>query len=219
MVCWQLVKYRVSIDIGGTFTDLVALNEKSGEILNIKVPSTPREPAKAVIRTFQEFLRKTSDAEVSVVIHATTIATNALLGQLNLELPKTALVTTKGFRDIIEIGRQRRHQLYNLFIQKPRTLISRRLRLEVEERIGPKGEILTPLNVNQAKSLVQQLERENVKAVAIALLFSYISRKHERGIGRTLKKLLPKIYVSLSSEIAPEYREYERTAQRSLMLF
>ena len=212
MVCRQLAKYRVSIDIGGTFTDLVALNEESGEVLNIKVPSTPREPAKAVLKAFQEFLRKTSDAEVSVVIHATTIATNALLGQLNLELPKTALITTKGFRDIIEIGRQRRHQLYNLFIQKPRTLIPRILRFEVEERTGSKGEILTPLNRNQVKSLVQQLERENVESVAVALLFSHINQMHEREIGKMLKKSLPKTYVSLSSEIAPEYREYERTS-------
>lgn len=206
------MKYRVSIDIGGTFTDLVALREESGELVNIKMPSTPREPARAVIRTFQEFLRKISDAEVSVVIHATTIATNALLGQLNLELPKTALITTKGFRDIIEIGRQRRHQLYNLFIQKPRTLIPRILRFEVEERTGSKGEILTPLNRNQVKSLVQQLERENVESVAVALLFSHINQMHEREIGKMLKKSLPKTYVSLSSEIAPEYREYERTS-------
>jgi len=207
-----LAKHQVSIDIGGTFTDLVALNEKSGEILNIKLPSTPREPAKAVIKAFREFIRKTNNAEVSVIIHATTIATNALLGQLNLELPKTALITTKGFRDVIEIGRQRRHELYNLFIQKPRTLIPRRLRFEVEERTGPKGEILTPLNKDQVKSLTKQLENENVKSVAVALLFSYINQKHEREIGEILKKLLPEIYVSLSSEIAPEYREYERTS-------
>jgi len=207
-----LAKHQVSIDIGGTFTDLVALNEKSGEILNIKLPSTPKEPAKAVIKAFREFIRKTSNAEVSVIIHATTIATNALLGQLNLELPKTALITTKGFRDVIEIGRQRRHELYNLFIQKPRTLIPRRLRFEVEERTGPKGEILTPFNKDQVKSLTKQLENENVKSVAVALLFSYINQKHEREIGEILKKLLPEIYVSLSSEIAPEYREYERTS-------
>jgi N-methylhydantoinase A len=207
-----LTRYRVAIDIGGTFTDLVALNEKSGEILNIKVPSTPREPAKAVIKAFQEFLRKTNNTEVSVIIHATTIATNALLGQLNLELPKTALIATKGFRDVIEIGRQRRHELYNLFIQKPRTLVPRRLRFEAGERTGPKGEILTPLNKNQLGSLTKQLENENVKSVAVALLFSYINRKHEREIGKILKKSLPKTYVSLSSEIAPEYREYERTS-------
>jgi len=207
-----LTKYRIAIDIGGTFTDLVALNEKSGEILNIKLPSTPKEPAKAVIKAFQEFLRKTNNTEVSVIIHATTIATNALLGQLNLELPKTALIATKGFRDVIEIGRQRRHELYNLFIQKPRTLIPRRLRFEVEERTGPKGEILTPLNKNQLESLAKQLENENVESVAVALLFSYINQKHEREIGKILKKSLPKTYVSLSSEIAPEYREYERTS-------
>jgi N-methylhydantoinase A len=207
-----VTKYRVSIDIGGTFTDLVALNERSGEILNIKVPSTPKEPAKAVIKAFQEFLRKTNNTDVSVIVHATTIATNALLGQLNLELPKTALIATKGFRDVIEIGRQRRHELYNLFIQKPRTLIPRRLRFEVEERTGPKGEILTPLNKNQLKSLTKQLKKEKVRSVAVALLFSYINQKHEREIGRILKKSLSKTYVSLSSEIAPEYREYERTS-------
>jgi N-methylhydantoinase A len=207
-----MLKYRVSIDIGGTFTDIVALNEESGEILNIKVPSTPRDPAKAVIKAFQEFLRKRGNAKISMVIHATTIATNALLGQLSLELPKTALITTKGFRDIIEIGRQRRHQLYDIFIQKPRGLIPRRLRFEIDERIGSKGEILIPLNKNQIKSLAQQLEKENVKAVAVALLFSYINQKHEREIGKMLKKSLPQIYISLSSEIAPEYREYERTS-------
>jgi len=207
-----LTKYRVSIDIGGTFTDLVALDERSGEILNIKVPSTPREPAKAVVEAFREFLGKTDNTEVLVIIHATTIATNALLGQLNLELPKTALITTSGFRGIIEIGRQRRHELYNLFIQKPRTLIPRRLRFEVEERTGPKGEILASLNKNQVKSLANQLEKEKVKAVAVTLLFSYINRKHEREIGKILKKMVPKIRVSLSSEVAPEYREYERTS-------
>jgi len=206
------VKYRVSIDIGGTFTDLVALNEESGEVLDIKIPSTPKEPARAVIRTFREFFRRTSDVEVSIVIHATTIATNALLGQLNLELPKSALIATKGFRDIIEIGRQHRHQIYNLFIQKPQKLIPRIFRFEVEERIGPKGEILTPLNKNQVRSLMPKLERENIESVAVALLFSYINQVHEHEIEKILRKSLPKIHVSLSSEIAPEYREYERTS-------
>ena len=207
-----MTRYKVSVDIGGTFTDLVALNEESGEILNIKVPSTPKEPAEAVINAFKEFLRVTPNAKISVVVHATTIATNALLGQLNLELPKTALITTKGFRDVLEIRRQRRHELYNLFIQKPRVLIPRRLRFEVEERIGPKGEIITPLNKVQAEKLARRLEKENVKAVAVTLLFSYINPKHEREIGKILGKLKKKIYVTLSSEIAPEYREYERTS-------
>jgi N-methylhydantoinase A len=208
----RMAKYRVSVDIGGTFTDLVALNEESGELLNIKVPSTPKEPANAVIEAFQEFLKKNSGADVSAVVHATTIAANALLGQLNLELPKTALITTKGFRDIVEIGRQRRHELYNLFVQKPRTLVPRRLRFEIEERTEPKGEILTPLNKEEVKGLSQRIKRENVKAIAVALLFSYTNQKHEQEIGKILRQLQPATYVSLSSEITPEYREYERTS-------
>jgi N-methylhydantoinase A len=207
-----MAKYRVSVDIGGTFTDLVALNEEGGEILNIKVPSTPKEPAKAVIEAFQEFLEKNNYADVSAVIHATTIAANALLGQLNLELPKTALITTKGFRDVIEIGRQRRHELYNLFVQKPRTLVPRRLRFEIEERTEPKGEILTPLNKEEVRESSQRIKRENVKAIAVALLFSYMNHQHEREIGKILRQLQPETYVSLSSEITPEYREYERTS-------
>jgi len=212
VVCRRLEKYRVSIDVGGTFTDLVAINEERGDVLTIKMPSTPKEPARAVIGLFQELLRKTNDAEVSIVIHATTIAANALLGQQNLDLPKTALVATKGFRDVIEIRRQRRHQLYNLFIQKPRTLIPRTLRFEVDERTGSDGAILTPLNKNQAAHLVRRLDREDVESVAVALLFSHVNQAHEREIGRILNRSLPKIYVSLSSEITPEYREYERTS-------
>jgi len=208
----QMAKHRVSVDVGGTFTDLVALNEESGEILNFKVPSTPKEPANAVIKAFQEFLGKNRDAEVSAVIHATTIAANALLGQLKLDLPKTALITTKGFRDVIEIGRQRRHELYNLFVQKPRQLVPRSLRFEIEERTEPKGAILTPLNKEAVRELSQRIGRENVKAIAVALLFSYINQEHEREIGEILRQLQPEVYVSLSSEIIPEYREYERTS-------
>jgi len=207
-----LTRYRIAIDIGGTFTDLVALSEKNGEILNIKVLSTPTEPSKAVIKALQEFLETTKNEDISVIIHATTIATNALLGQLNLDLPKTALITTKGFRDVIEIRRQRRPELYNLFIQKPRTIIPRRLRYQVEERIGPRGEVLTSLNKNQVETLAKQLKRENIRAVAVALLFSYINERHEQEIRKILKKALPEVYISLSSEIAPEYREYERTS-------
>jgi len=202
----------VAIDIGGTFTDLVALDEESGKILNIKVPSTPKEPGKAVVEAFREFLAETDKDEVSVVVHATTLATNALLGQVNLELPETALIATKGFRDIIEIGRQRRHELYNLFTQKPRALIPRRLRFEVEERIGPKGEVLTPLNEEQVESISKQLERERVRSVAISLLFSHLNQKHELEIYRLLKDLLPQIYLTLGSQVSPEYREYERTS-------
>lgn len=207
-----MARYRLGIDIGGTFTDVVALNEENGEILNIKLSSTPEDPAKAVVEALHEFLMKKGGGEVSRVIHATTIATNALLGQLGLELPRTALIATRGFRDVLEIGRQRRHKLYDLFIQRPRCLIPRNLRFEVDERIGPRGEIIKPLNEDQVKRLGEKLKKENIEAVAVALLFSYINQKHERRIGKILKKLLPGIYISISSDIAPEYREYERTS-------
>ena len=207
-----MAKYKVAIDVGGTFTDLVAMKERTAETLNIKVPSTPRKPAKAIIKALQKFATKTKNAETSIIIHATTIATNALLGQLNLELPKTALIATTGFRDVIEIRRQRRHELYNLFIQKPPALVPRRYRFEVDERIGPKGKILVPVNQNQVENLAEEIAREKVRSIAVTLLFSYINQKHEREIERILKKRLPRIYVSLSSEIAPEYREYERTS-------
>ncbi|MEM4727165.1 MAG: hydantoinase/oxoprolinase family protein [Candidatus Bathyarchaeia archaeon] len=207
-----MARYSLGIDVGGTFTDVVALNEEKGEILNIKLSSTPEDPAKAVVKALNEFLIKEGDGEISRVIHATTIATNALLGQVGLELPRAALIATRGFRDVLEIGRQRRHRLYDLFIRRPRCLIPRNLRFEVDERIGPRGEIIKPLNEDQVKGLAEQLKKENIESVAVALLFSYINQKHERRIEKILKKLLPRIYICISSEIAPEYREYERTS-------
>ena len=131
--------YRVSIDIGGTFTDLVAMDD-SGDLLNIKVPTTPSNPERGVLDAFELFLKDHDPKQVRLITHATTITTNALLGQASLELPKTALVTTKGFRDVLEIGRQRRPELYNLFFQRPRPLVPRRYRYEVDERTGSSGE-------------------------------------------------------------------------------
>jgi N-methylhydantoinase A len=208
----NLSGYRVSIDVGGTFTDLVVLNEKTGEILNFKISSTPRKPADAVIETFKDFLRRVKPEKVSTLTHASTIAVNALLGQLELELPKLALITTKGFRDILEIGRQRRHELYNLFVQRPRMLIPRKRRYEVDERTGPEGEVLEPLNTEAVRFLAARLKRENVEAVAIALLHSYMNPKHEREIRNVLQEVCPEIFVTSSSEIAPEHREFERTS-------
>ena len=205
-------EYRVSTDIGGTFTDLVALNEQTGKLMNFKVSSTPKKPADAVIEVFKQFLKGVEPEKVSATTHATTIAVNALLGQMGLELPKAALITTKGFRDVLEIGRQRRHELYNLFVQRPRMLIPRKLRYEVNERIGPAGEVLEPLNTENARTLAVELKREKIRAVAIALLHSYMNPKHEQEIKNILQTAYPQIFVTCSSEIAPEYREFERTS-------
>jgi len=207
-----LPKYRVSIDVGGTFTDLVALNEDTGDLMNIKVSSTPRRPIDGIFEALHEFLNEADPRDISMIVHTTTIAVNALLGQLEVELPKVALITTKGFRDVLEIGRQRRHELYNLFIQRPRVLVPRKLRYEVEERTGPSGEILESLNIEKARSIAIELKREGVEAVAIAFLYSHMNPKHEQEVKRTLEEVCPEIFITSSSEIAHEYREFERTS-------
>ncbi|HEX9914711.1 MAG TPA: hydantoinase/oxoprolinase N-terminal domain-containing protein, partial [Candidatus Bathyarchaeia archaeon] len=148
---------RVSVDVGGTFTDLVAFHEDSGRIQNVKVPTVPRNPEKGVVNAFKQFLGREKPGEIGMVGHATTIATNTLLGQMDLDVPRTALVTTEGFRDVIEIGRQRRAEVYNLFFTRPPMLVERRHRYEVRERVGPRGDI------------VQQLDEEGVKRIALDL--------------------------------------------------
>ena len=207
-----LPRYRVSVDVGGTFTDLVALNEDTGDLVNIKVSSTPKRPTDGILKALQEFLKEADPKDISIVVHTTTLAVNALLGQLGVKLPNVALITTKGFRDVLEIGRQRRHELYNLFVQRPRLLVPRKLRYEVEERIGPYGEVLEPLNVENVPSIATELKRERVQAVAISLLYSHMNPKHEQEVRRILEETRSDIFITSSSEIAPEYREFERTS-------
>jgi len=177
-----LPEYRVTVDIGGTFTDLVALNEQTGKLMNCKVSSTPKKPADAVIEVFKQFLKGVEPEKISTITHATTIAVNVLLGQMGLELPKAALITTKGFRDVLEIGRQRRHELYNLFVQRPRMLIPRKLRYEVNERIGPEGEVLEPLSTENARSLAVELKREKIKAIKNIISFDMGGTTAKAGI-------------------------------------
>jgi N-methylhydantoinase A len=202
--------YRVSIDIGGTFTDLVAMSEETGELTNIKVPSTPTKPSDAVIGAVREFLRSAEASNITSVTHATTIAVNTLLGQLGLEIPRTALITTKGFRDVIEIGRQRRPELYNLSFQKPRPLIPRMHRYEVGERCGAKGEEIEKLNEEEVTKLGAVLKKENVKSAAIGFINSYLEPRHEEQAEKCLRRVYPDLYLTLSSRIAREHREYER---------
>ena len=136
----------IGIDIGGTFTDIIVQNKENGQIINqYKVATTPKNPEKAIIDSLTNELSSTDKGQVQQIYHATTIATNAFLGQVYLELPKTALITTKGFRDVLEIGRQRRAALYNLFFQRPTPIIPRRYRYEITERINQLGEISSPI--------------------------------------------------------------------------
>ncbi|HDM92484.1 MAG TPA: hydantoinase/oxoprolinase family protein, partial [Candidatus Korarchaeota archaeon] len=203
---------RVGIDVGGTFTDLVAFNEGSGEVSLVKVPTTPRDPEVGVIDALSRFLRSTDPREVSLVSHATTLATNALLGQEGLELPLVALLTTEGFRDVLEIGRQRRPELYNLFFRRPRPLAPRRLRFGVRERIDYKGNVLIPLSKQNVEQAVTTALQRGAGAIAISFLHSYANPSHEKQAKEIAQKLASHLPVVASHEIDPEYREYERTS-------
>lgn len=202
---------RVGIDVGGTFTDLVASESSSGERITLKVPTTPHAPHEAVIEALASLLaRYDRGCRLELVGHSTTVATNALLGQLGLELPRVALVTTHGFRDIVEIGRQNRSELYDLFVKRPRPLVAREDRLTVRERIDASGAVLVPLDEGSLELACAQLQMRDVAAVAVCLLNSYANDVHERRIAEALAAALPSARIVRSSDVDPEYREYER---------
>jgi len=200
--------FRISIDVGGTFTDLVAFEERTGQLINLKIPSVPRNPEKGVTNALTMFLLDHPPNTIKILGHATTIATNALLGQIDLDLPKSAMITTKGFRDVVEIGRQRRAEVYNLFFQRPKQLISRKNRFELDERIEQNGLITKPIEYNELAILLENIKTQGVESLAIAFLNSYANSKHELKVAEEARKIFK--YVTASCEITNEYREYER---------
>jgi len=199
---------RLAIDIGGTFTDLVAQSQ-AGEVFRFKVLTTPVLPANGALNSVQRFLKgsKVDPKRVRVVVHATTLASNALLTG---SLPKVALVTTEGFRDVLEIGRQNRPELYNLQFERLPPLVPRRNRFEVRERISYEGRVLEPIRATQVKKVAGVIRRLGTESVAICFLHSYANPKHERIAAKILRRVCPGIHVSVSSELIPEFREYER---------
>lgn len=202
---------RVGIDVGGTFTDLAAVESWSGAVVVRKVSSTPTAPHRAVVGALTELLsRYDSPPAIELLAHATTIATNALLGQVGLELPRVALVTTCGFRDVIEIGRQNRSEVYNLLVERPRPLVARQDRFTVRERIDYQGNVLVPLSDESIAVVCEAIRRQQVAAVAICLLHAYVNDSHERRLAGALASALPGLQVTRSSEVDPQYREYER---------
>jgi N-methylhydantoinase A len=203
---------RVGIDVGGTFTDLVARDDASGFVRRIKVPSTPARPERAALSALARLVEEVDPASIRFFGHASTVATNALLGQIGLELPRVALLTTAGFRDVLEIGRQNRSELYNLFVQRPKPLVPRQLRFGVTERLTADGRVLVPLDVASLAPLCAELVGHDVSVVAVSYLHAYADGAHERATRDELLRLLPHLAVVLSSEVDPEYREYERTS-------
>src|SRR3989441_5496320 len=201
---------RVGIDIGGTFTDLVAADGKHS-LWRIKVLTTPTDPSIGALEAVRRLLEKDAvdPRLVRVVIHATTLASNALLTG---NIPKTALVTTSGFRDVLEIGRQNRPELYNLQVERLPPLVPRRYRFEVQERITYDGRILERLDTSHAVRIARRVRRLGMGTVAVCLLHSYANPNHEKRVGGIFKREHPRVRLSLSSDLLPEFREYERTS-------
>ncbi|MDQ5809666.1 MAG: hydantoinase/oxoprolinase family protein [Actinomycetota bacterium] len=193
---------RLGVDVGGTFTDLVALSDRG--VTTSKVPSTPRDQSVGVMNAIGA-----SGVEAGVLdalAHGMTVATNALLERRGA---RTALVTTEGFRDVLEIARQNRPSLYDLTRDRPPALVPRELRFTVKERMGPEGEI-SPLDEASVKAAISAIREAEVEAVAVCLLFAFMHPEHERRVGEALREALDGVHVSLSSEVLPEFREYER---------
>lgn len=201
----------MGIDVGGTFTDLVAFDEKTGQTVLVKLLSTPHDPSSGVIESINQLL-SSHPACIELIVHASTIGTNLFLGQLGLNVPRGALVTTKGFRDVLEIGRQKRAELYNPFFERPKPLIEGRLRFVIDERVDYKGEVLKPVNPQELEALADDLRNEGIESVAIVFLHSYINPEHEKQALEYLRRKLPRVVVVASYEVDPTYREYERTS-------
>jgi len=203
-------RYALACDIGGTFTDIVLRG--NGTVRTLKVSSTPDDYSRAILAALADIreLFGIAPADIHAVVHATTVATNTILEHKGA---KTALVTTEGFRDVLEMRRLRIPVMYDLQYDKPPPLVPRRLRFELRERLDATGAVKQPLDEQQAAAIARRLREEGVESVAVCLLHCYVNPEHEQRTGAILKKLLgDTVYVSLSSDILPEIREYERTS-------
>ena len=202
---------RIGVDIGGTFTDLVLVDEATGAVSVGKLLTTPKEPAQAVEQGVMTLLHEAGrgPASVAALIHGTTLATNALIERKGA---RTGLLTTAGFRDALEIGREGRYDMYDLFIDPPAPLVPRHLRLEVRERLLADGSVLTPLDAASAREAIAALLAQGVEAIAISLLHAYRNPAHELELAALVAEMAPGLPVSRSSEIVPEIREFERTS-------
>ncbi|RME82754.1 MAG: hydantoinase/oxoprolinase family protein [Caldilineae bacterium] len=203
---------RIGIDIGGTFTDFVLFDERSGEFRSFKLLSTPKDPSEAVLAGLDELVPGGREGRRGLsIVHGSTVATNALLERKGAV---TALVTTEGFRDVLAIGRQVRTDIYDFFSDRPEPLIPEERRLEVRERVDHKGNVLIPLDTAALPALVTQLREQGVESVAICLLFSFLHPEHEQTIAAQLRAA--GFFVSPSCEVLPEFREYERTSTTAI---
>ena len=201
--------WRIGIDVGGTFTDGIAWNEASGHVECVKVLSTPDDPGRAFLQAVERLLREGGIAgrAVSYLSHGTTVATNAVLQR---RLASVAFITTAGFRDLLEIGRQVRPDPYDVFAVKPLPLVPRHLCFEVDERIGADGSVLRALDEPGIDRVISELRAHDIDALAICLLHAYRNPAHERRLANRLRRAFPGVPISISSDLASEFREFPR---------
>jgi N-methylhydantoinase A len=205
------VAARLGVDIGGTFTDLVVIDETTGAARVGKILTTPKDPAHAVEQGIAALLEesRTAAGAVRAVVHGTTLATNALIERKGA---RTALLTTEGFRDALEIRHEGRYDMYDLFIDPPAPLVPRHLRREVRERLLADGSVRDPLDVHGARRVIAELVSEGVEAIAICLLHAYVNPAHERRLAALVREIAPQMAVACASDVVPEIREYERAS-------
>ena len=207
--------YRIGIDVGGTFTDFTLVNEQTGGVAFHKVPSTPHDPSEAIERGIAELLfdHQIQPGEVGHIGHGTTVATNLIIERKGAPC---GLITTRGFRDVLELARQTRPHLYDYTVVKPPPLVPRMWREEVSERLLADGSVREPLDEGDVRRAALALRDAGVESVAICFLHSYRNPSHERRACDIVREVMPDVYVSVSSEVLPEFREYERLSTTAM---
>ena len=203
-------EFTIGVDIGGTFTDIVAVNQKNGIQFNEKVLTTPKDPSKAVLTGVKSIIEKnTIDPKNCRIIHGTTLVANALIERKGV---KTALLTTKGFRDVLEIGREWRYDLFSLDLEMPSPIVPRQLRFEIEERINFKGEVIQSLDEIGLLKVVKKIAKSGVETLAIVFMHSFKNSSHEKLAKKIIQAHAPNLNICLSCIVSPEIGEYERTS-------
>ena len=203
-------RYRIGVDVGGTFTDALLMDDATGRSFVSKTLTSPLDPSLGVLRAIGDCLEAAGAPFSGLlnVIHGTTMVTNAIIQRRGAP---TALLTTRGFRDVLDIAREHRFDMYDLLLTTPRPLVPREDRFEVDERIFADGSVYRPLDLTQVDAAADELNQRGVRAVAVVFLHSFRNPAHERLVGSRLVERYPALRVSLSSEVAGEIREYERT--------
>lgn len=201
---------RIAVDIGGTFTDGIVQQVPGGQIYVAKCLTTPEDPGRAVSQVIAELMNALGPGDappVTEVVHGTTLVTNTIIERSGA---RTGLLVTRGTKDVLTIGRETRYDLYDLDIELPEPLVPGRLREEVDERLDASGRVLTPIEPAQLHAAIERLAKRGVASIAVCFLHGYANAKHERAAARAIKKTLPHVTVTTSSEVAPVIKEFER---------